>query len=204
MEIKDLLLKIAKNETLSQGELDELGRFGTETQLRNALVSGVFKSQETLNVKNIQAVSVEADFVSSLGCRVLRITPQTIANATGVLIEFGREVYDDDSMVNIATSSDSIYINTSGRWLIIASCVYTDSGTDLRQFGALIYDETGTVTGTAAIDFAPKYNNISDMTYLKKGWSIKLVARQDSGSSKTISQATATLVLMRKADTGDS
>lgn len=203
MEVKDLLLKIAKNENLSQVELDELGRFGTETQQRNALVSGVFKSQEILDVKNIKAVSVEADFVSSLGCRVLRTTSQTIANASGVLIEFGSEVYDDDSMVDLVANNNRVSINTSGRWLVIASCVYTDSGTDLRSLQGVIYNASGSPVGSVATDYSAKYNSVLDMTYLEKGWYIKFTVRQDSGSSKTISWATATLVLMRKTDAGD-
>lgn len=47
---KDLLLKIANNSRLTPQELDELGRFGTETQQRNSFVAGNTTPQNTLDV----------------------------------------------------------------------------------------------------------------------------------------------------------
>lgn len=201
---KDLLLKIAQNRPLTPQELDELGRFGTETQQRNSLVSGSFQNVETLNVKNIKAVSVEADFISTLGCRVLRrSTTQTIANASGVLLEFDVEIYDDDSMINLSTSTDAVSINTSGRWLLISTCAYSDTGSDLRSLQAVIYDSAGSPVGAAVGGVSARFNSILDLVYLEKGWSVKFIVRQDSGSSKTINYSTATFVLMRKTDIGD-
>ena len=47
---KDLLLKIANNSRLTPQELDELGRFGTETQQRNSFIAGNTTPQNTLSV----------------------------------------------------------------------------------------------------------------------------------------------------------
>jgi hypothetical protein len=49
-DLKDLFLKIAQNRPLTPRELDELGRFGTETQLRNAFLAGNTTPQNTLDV----------------------------------------------------------------------------------------------------------------------------------------------------------
>jgi hypothetical protein len=46
----DLLKKIANNSRLTPQELDELGRFGTETQQRNSFVAGNTTPQNTLNI----------------------------------------------------------------------------------------------------------------------------------------------------------
>ncbi len=199
----DLLKKIAANARLTPQELDELGRFGTETQQRNALISGSFQNIETLNVKNLKAVSVESDFISSLGCRVLSRNSQSIINASGVVVVFDAEIYDDDSMVNLSTNNDRVTINTSGRWLLVAGCSWSDTGTDFRQLGITIYNQDGTTAGSGGGSYSVRGNGVVDLLYLKKGQYLRYIVRQDSGSSKDLSQAKATLVLMRKTDTGD-
>lgn len=47
---KDLLLKIANNARLTPSELDDLGRFGTATEQRNAFVGGNTSAGGALNV----------------------------------------------------------------------------------------------------------------------------------------------------------
>ncbi len=199
----DLLKKIANNSRLTPQELDELGRFGTDTQQRNALVSGTFQNQEVISVKNLRAVSIEADFVSTLGCRVVMNTGQTITNASGTLIIFNREVFDDDSMIDISANNDRISINTSGRWLLVNSCTYSDTGSDIRTLQAILYSSSGAVLGGIVDSAAVRFNSASDLVYLEKGQYIRFMVRQDSGSSKTLLRASVTLILMRKTDIGD-
>jgi hypothetical protein len=50
MSFKDLLLKIANNARLTPSELDELGRYGTDTEIRNGFVAGNTTAANTLNV----------------------------------------------------------------------------------------------------------------------------------------------------------
>lgn len=203
MDLSEILLKIADNKAITPQERDELKRFGTETQQRNALISGSFQNTESLNVKNIKAVSVEADFVSSLGCRVLARNTQSIINASGVVVAFDAEIYDDDSMVNLSANNDRVTINTSGRWLLVGGCSWSDTGTDFRQFAVIIYNEDGSVAGSGVGSYAVRGGSGIDLLYLKKGQYLQYVVRQDSGSSKTLLWAKATLVLMRKTDVGD-
>ena len=49
-DFKDLLLKIANQGRLTPSELDDLARFGTETQLRNAFVAGNTTPDNRLSV----------------------------------------------------------------------------------------------------------------------------------------------------------
>lgn len=50
-DFKDLLLKIANNAKLTPQELEDLGRFGADTQQRNAFVAGNTTPQSKLDVK---------------------------------------------------------------------------------------------------------------------------------------------------------
>ncbi len=49
-DLKDLLLKIANNARLTPSELDDLGRFGVETQQRNSFVAGNITPDNRLSV----------------------------------------------------------------------------------------------------------------------------------------------------------
>lgn len=203
-EFKELLLKIAENKQLTPFELDELGRFGTETQQKNALISGIFQNAETLKIKNIKAVSIEADFISSLGCRVLAKNSQSIINASGVAVVFDTEIYDDDYMVNLSSDNDKIFINTSGRWLLAGISAWSDSSsTDIRTMGVTIYNADGTTAGNAGFGHSVRAQAFVDLLYLSKGQYLQFIVRQDSGSTKTLIQVKATLVLMRNTDIGD-
>lgn len=202
---KDLLLKIAQNRPLTPQELDELGRFGTETQQKNALISGSFQNLETLTVKNLKAVSVEADYVSSLGCRMSTNTTQTIPTGLPATnIQYHVEGYDDDVMINLSVNNDRISINTSGRWLIVADCMWNTALTDMKYLLVAVYSSSDVFIGNVAIDWAPITNNVTAMPFLQKGQYLKFVCRQDSGSNKTLQYSRVALTLMRKTDSGDS
>lgn len=202
----DLLKKIATNARLTPQELDELGRFGTETQQRNALISGSFQNIETLNVKNIKAVSVEADYVSSIGCRVATNSTQSVATFPATLtVQYGVENYDDDMMVDLSVNNDRININTSGRYLLIGDGFWNSSSTAVKYMAAVLYSSSDVSLGNIALSWElGSSNNIISMPHLIKGQYIKMRGGQYTGGSIDLQYSRLSLTLMRKTDSGDA
>lgn len=72
-EFKDLLLKIANNSRLTPMELAELGRFGTETQLRNSFVTGNTTPQGGLKIDSAFDFIYSELLVASVASKEVRI-----------------------------------------------------------------------------------------------------------------------------------
>lgn len=93
-DFKDLLLKIANNARLTPGELAELARFGTETQLRNSFIAGNTTAENKLNVSlnfqlifeekfNADKASVFIDNVPSVFSNIMIVGSGSVTTATG-------------------------------------------------------------------------------------------------------------------------
>lgn len=72
-EFSDLLKKIANNARLTPRELDDLARFGTETQQRNALFSGIINPQGGLIINNTFDFIYSELLIASVTSKTIRI-----------------------------------------------------------------------------------------------------------------------------------
>ena len=119
---KDLLLKIANNARLTPQELDDLGRFGTETQQKNSLVSGW--TDITTNKEPIHSSK-------NVGVQARRVAAQAISDSTGVAVIWDTIDYQDtNNFYNSSISTTKLVIPEPGYYLIMARGVFTFSATN--------------------------------------------------------------------------
>jgi hypothetical protein len=118
----DLLHKIANNARLTPQELDELKRFGTETQQRNAQVRGIFGSDGNPYFENGITSNGEmyigGNVVSTSRARVVRNTDQVIGSASLTNIQFESAEYADGVDFSATTDNTKLNIITTGTYRI--------------------------------------------------------------------------------------
>lgn len=176
----DLLKKIANNAKLTPQELDELGRFGTEIQSRNALVAGWEKESFT----NSDPTLRQYDF-RTLGAKVSRTGTYAIPTATLVLFPWTNVDYYDTDMVNLTLSDTKINIPRTGRYVVGVNFALESVSTSYWVCDILVNGVglASSVTNQPA-GFGPA--NYSEDALLNKGDYVQARVAQSTGSSKNV------------------
>ena len=133
-DLKDLLLKIANNARLTPLELDELGRFGTETQQNNAFIAGLHNGRASLIVAKINAGKIILGGQSTSGAflNTFRSSIQNISNNTLTEIT-GWTILGGDSWNGFSVSGSTIYVPEPGKYRIRLSVLFQAGTTGYRQ-----------------------------------------------------------------------
>lgn len=138
-------------------------------------------SAQTLGVKWAAPTSS----AGGLGAKVTGASPTSIPTASGQIISWSTEAYDDDSMVDLGTSASRITIQTSGRYLIVARAQLEWLG-GAMQVGILV---NGTLEATvwpqAPTNEWVQANTLAIMDLSASDY-VQMRVRQTSGSSQTL------------------
>ena len=188
----DLLKKIANNSRLTPQELDELGRFGTETQNRNSQVSGSTTSSVNLNVNELKAnrVIVGREFLSGMAGRFVEST-QNAATATIVFAEFLADYNDGfglgDFTAGAGRGYKEIIIPETGIYAIGVTILFEGNSVGVRDTGIYVNGVLGSSASMRDIRQAVtgdytmlNFYNEDDYT---AGDVLKLYVFQTSGST---------------------
>lgn len=181
MEIKDLLLKIARNETLSQGELDELGRFGTDTQQRNAKVSG-WANQ---NFTNPDPTLRQLDF-RTLGAKVRMDTHTAIGSSSPTYFPWEFVDYYDIGMVDLAANNTRITIPRTGRYFVGINFAFDPIASSFWRADIYVNRTTLLTSGTQNQSGVFGTINVSEDAILTIGDYVETRITQATGSSKNV------------------
>lgn len=174
----DLLKKIANNSRLTPQELDELGRFGTETQQKNSLVANW-----TDTTSNKEPVHTN----KNVGIQVRKVSPQSLVNSTSTAIDWDTIDYQaGNNFYDANKSTTKLYIPETGYYLIIARGVFLSSATNN---GRKIWVEINGVNTDIQTTFGDRQTgqNISVIVvtqpFLRKDDSVEIFSLQISGGS---------------------
>lgn len=183
----DLLKKIANNAKLTPQELDELGRFGTETQQRNSQTSNIYGNDGIPYFPN--GLSSGADIligknvISTTAARVRRyLAVQSIAHNTSTPVEFDDIEYNDGVFIDLNADNTKINILSTGIYKMFFGVSWTPiSGycyAGVSKNGVSHHPFTST-TGTGSLLAIGAY----DERLLLAGDYLQLKVRQMSGVS---------------------
>jgi hypothetical protein len=142
--LSDLLKKIANNAKLTPQELDELGRFGTETQQRNAFVAENITAQNSLNI-TFPFYPIYSEVLQSDTASVDIVVPQNTKNLFVVI----------NGRITAATTADFVlarFNNDSGsnyRWAYEGANGTTQTA---QQGSGTSYLILGDLSGTSIAD----------------------------------------------------
>lgn len=182
-EFKDLLLKIANNQQLSPFELDELGRFGTESQQRNSLVS----KWEKENFTDKDPTLMQLDF-RTLGAKVRMDTDTAIATGTYTYFPWETVDYYDANMVNLASSNTKIFIPRTGRYVVGVNFSFEAITTSYWRVDIVVNKNTTPQLSSVIQNHPYSFGtlNISEDALLTIGDYIEARVLQTTGSDKNV------------------
>lgn len=163
-EFKDLLLKIANNARLTPQELDDLGRFGTETQQRNSLVAGWVNP-----TTNSEPIHLDRN----IGIHIKRVADQSFTNNTPTLVVWDTTVWQQSyKYYDSAISTTKITIPVTGFYQMIGMAEWDANGTGTRYMELLkngayrpfCRSYVSAITGglTSHIITLQEYHNVGD------------------------------------------
>lgn len=192
-EFKDLLLKIAQNRPLTPRELDELGRFGTETQQRNAQIANTSGKNGTPYFPNGLVsgadITIGKSIISTTTARVKRDSTQSIDTATLTPIQWESIEYNDAVSINLSVDNTKLNILTTGIYKIFFGVVWQSTLTSN-------YGSVGTFrNGNAYYPYSTLpavgglINSAYDERLLSAGDYLQLQAKQATGGSVNILSA---------------
>lgn len=83
-----------------------------------------------------------------IGCRVENLGGQTVSTSTNTTRDFNTEIFDTDSMVDLAADNSKVTFNTEGIYLIISAVNFAANATGRRISIITINGTYGAGTGT--------------------------------------------------------
>lgn len=179
----DLLKKIANNARLTPQELDELGRFGTDTQQRNAQVS----DWANQNFTSIDPTLRQLDF-RTLGAKVKMDTDTAIANNTFTYFPWETVEYYDINMVDLTTNNTRITIPRTGRYTVGVNFAVDLLASSAWRIDIVVNRNTTPVLASSTQSLSAVFNtlNFCEDALLNVGDYVEARLLQASGSSKNV------------------
>lgn len=148
-EFKDLLLKIAQNRQLTPLELDELGRFGTETQQRNAQIANTSGLYNNIDVDSITAKFGNFDVPPVRGISLIGGVSLSVSLSTPTAIPFTTVLNKSNTSSLVLDSSDNTklipYPGAGGSFLVCFGVLNWSTSNPNGQAIIYQYDAGGSV-----------------------------------------------------------
>ncbi len=123
-------------------------------------------------------------WANTIGCRLIRGTAQTIANATWTAIQFDAEYFDTDTMHDNVTNNTRITIRTAGYYMIGGCVEWVSNTTGMRLMQIW---KNNAVVLTSAVHNSDQYGaapgTLSTVHYLAVNDYIELLVYQASGGN---------------------
>ena len=189
----DLLKKIANNSRLTPQELDELGRFGTETQQRNSQTANMSGFNGAPYFPNGLAsggdLIIGKSIISTTTARVKRISSQTASSSTNTKIQWESIEFGDGFLIDLNADNTKINILTTGVYKIFFGLTWQITAgygiISTLKNGTLYYPSSmlPVISGTIMTHSA------YDERLLVAGDYLQLQAYQTSGSSADVLSA---------------
>ena len=177
---KDLLLKIANNSRLTPQELDELGRFGTEIQSRNAQVA----DWERQSFTNTDPTLRQLDF-RTLGAKV-RMDTDTAIPSGAMYFPWETVDYYDIGMVDLVANDTRITIPRTGRYFVGINFAFEAISTSYWRADIFVNRTTILTSGTQNQSAVFGTINISEDAILTVGDYVETKITQVTGVSKNV------------------
>lgn len=178
----DLLKKLANQSRLTPQELDELGRFGTEIQSRNAQVA----DWERQSFTNTDPTLRQLDF-RTLGAKVKTQNSTVIATNTTTYFSWESVDYYDINMVNLTSNPTRITIPRTGRYFVGINFAFEAVATSYWQADIVVNRVSPTLT--SGIQNHPSTFgaiNISEDAILTIGDYVEARVYQNTGSNRNV------------------
>jgi hypothetical protein len=183
-----------------QGETGATGTTGA-TGATGATGPGVATGGQTgqvLKKKSATNYDTEWGALSVPGCRIYNSTNQSLNNNTEVTLAFNSEVYDNDNMHDTVTNNSRIYIQTSGKYLIIglgnwAQNTTGDREIQIRRNGSNISKDSRRVCSNGWL-----CQSVCTLYDLSAGDYLEMVAYQNSGNALSIWNGNQTSLMVSR------